>query len=194
MRPCRTVLSLFALSLGVGEAQTPAQLELFEKSVRPLFAEKCEGCHNARLKSGGLDFSSANAVKEDAALGIFGSAAQPDESILIKALSYESRIKMPPQGKLPAETIAAVREWVAAGAPTPAATAIRRGFAGRNRRSAGRAAWGHHRRRQEVLVFQAHLASSAAYPQTEGLGRQSHRPVHPRQPRKERAQTRAAGR
>jgi hypothetical protein len=29
---------------------------------------------------------------------------------------------MPPQGKLPAETIAAVREWVAAGAPTPAVT------------------------------------------------------------------------
>ncbi len=29
---------------------------------------------------------------------------------------------MPPQGKLPAETIAAVREWVAAGAPIPAVT------------------------------------------------------------------------
>src|SRR5208282_4338877 len=35
---------------------------------------------------------------------------------------YESQVKMPPQGKLPAETIAAIREWVAAGAPTPAVT------------------------------------------------------------------------
>ncbi len=55
-------------------------------------------------------------------MGIFGKPAEPEKSVIIKALSYESQIKMPPQGKLPAETIAAVREWVAAGAPTPAVT------------------------------------------------------------------------
>jgi hypothetical protein len=110
--------SVLALSLAAAEAQTPAQLEIFEKNARPLFVEKCQGCHNAKLKSGGIDFSSPSSIKEAASMGIFGSASEPEKSPIIEALSYESQIKMPPQGKLPAETIAAVREWVAAGAPT----------------------------------------------------------------------------
>src|ERR1700689_2684039 len=122
LRPYFTVLPLLALGLGGALAQTPAQLELFEKNARPVFAEKCQGCHNAKLKSGGFDLSPPGAIKEAASMGIFGSAAEPEKSVIIKALSYESQIKMPPQGKLPTETIAAIREWVAAGAPTPAAT------------------------------------------------------------------------
>ncbi len=121
-RPVLAVLPLLALHPGAGRAQTPAQLELFEKNARPLFVEKCQGCHNAKLKSGGIDFSSPAAIKEAAAMGIFGNPAEPEKSVIVKALSYEGQIKMPPQGKLPAETIAAVREWVAAGAPTPAVT------------------------------------------------------------------------
>jgi hypothetical protein len=115
-------LPLFTLSLGYLHAQTPAQLELFEKNARPLFTEKCQPCHSAKLRSGGFDLSSPEGVKEAASIGIFGKAAEPENSPILKALSYENRIKMPPQGKLPAETIAAVRDWVAAGAPTPATT------------------------------------------------------------------------
>jgi mono/diheme cytochrome c family protein len=122
LRPIFTILLLVLLGPGAGLAQTPAQLELFEKNARPVFAEKCQGCHNAKLKSGGFDLSSPSAIKEAASMGIFGNAAEPEKSVIIKALSYESQIKMPPQGKLPAETIAAVREWVAAGAPVPAVT------------------------------------------------------------------------
>ena len=115
-------LPLFTLNTGTGQAQTPAQLEVFEKNARPLFVEKCQGCHNAKLKSGGFDLSSPDGIKSAASIGIFGKADEPEQSPIIKALSYEGRIKMPPQGKLPAETIAAVREWVAAGAPSPAGT------------------------------------------------------------------------
>jgi hypothetical protein len=106
----------------IGRAQTPAGLEVFEKNARPLFVEKCQGCHNAKLKSGGFDLSSPAAIKEAASMGIFGTAADPENSPILKALTYEGQIKMPPQGKLPAETVAAVREWVAAGAPIPAVT------------------------------------------------------------------------
>ena len=122
MRPLFILLPVLPLSLGVAAAQTPAQLELFEKAARPLFAEKCQGCHNAKLKSGGIDFSSPASLKEAASMGIFGNPAEPEKSVIIEALSYESQIKMPPQGKLPAETIAALREWLAAGAPIPAVT------------------------------------------------------------------------
>ncbi len=115
-------LLLSAFSFALTAQTTPAGLELFEKNARPLFAEKCQGCHNAKLKSGGLDFSSPESIKEAASTGIFGKPAEADKSAIIQALAYESQVKMPPQGKLPAETIAALREWVAAGAPVPATT------------------------------------------------------------------------
>jgi len=122
MNQVNGLCALFALaiSLPLSNAQSPAQVELFEKNARPLFAGKCQGCHNTKLKSGGFDLSSPEGMKEAAASGIFGTAAEPEKSPLLLALGYENRIKMPPQGKLPAETISAVREWVAAGAPIPA--------------------------------------------------------------------------
>jgi hypothetical protein len=102
-------------------AQTAAQIEIFEKNARPLFVDACQSCHNQKLKSGGLDLSSVDGIKEAAAGGFFGNAAEPDKSLILQALGYDGRIKMPPQGKLPPEKIAAIREWVAAGAPIPAA-------------------------------------------------------------------------
>jgi Protein of unknown function (DUF1549)/Protein of unknown function (DUF1553)/Planctomycete cytochrome C len=119
VRPLLTILFGFA---AIARTQTPAELELFEKNARPLFVEKCQGCHNAKLKSGGFDLSSPAAIKEAASMGIFGTAADPEKSPILKALTYEGQIKMPPQGKLSVEGIAAVREWVAAGAPIPAVT------------------------------------------------------------------------
>lgn len=122
MRTVISFVSPFTLSLGVIHAQTPAQLELFEKNARPVFVQKCQLCHNAKMKSGGFDLSSPDGMKEAASMGIFGKAAEPAISPIIRALSYENQIKMPPQGKLPPETISSLKEWVAAGAPTPAAT------------------------------------------------------------------------
>jgi hypothetical protein len=96
--------------------------ELFEKYARPLFVEKCQTCHNEKLKSGGIDFSSVEGIRQAAAAGVFGSASEPEKSPILQALGYEARVKMPPQGKLPAERIAGVREWLAAGAGLPAST------------------------------------------------------------------------
>ncbi len=122
MRTFAAVLSLLTFCLGAGQAQTTAGLDLFEKNARPLFVSKCQGCHNAKLKSGGLDLSSPEAIKEAASMGIFGKPSEPEKSVLVQVLTYENQIKMPPQGKLSPEVIAAVREWIAAGAPTPATT------------------------------------------------------------------------
>jgi len=121
LRPLRIVFLPILLPV-FSWAQTPAQLDLFEKNARPLFASNCQACHNAKLKSGGLDLSSTTAIQEAASMGIFGKDSEPEKSILLQALSYESNIKMPPQGKLPPEKIAALREWLAAGHPIPAAT------------------------------------------------------------------------
>jgi hypothetical protein len=92
------LLALFVLAIGspIVRAQSPAQVELFEKNARPIFVGKCQGCHNAKLKSGGFDLSSPEGMKEAAASGIFGAAAEPEKSPILQALSYENRVKMPP--------------------------------------------------------------------------------------------------
>jgi len=120
----RSLTALILINLGLAQAQTPAQLEVFEKNARPLFATKCQGCHNPKLKSGGLDLSSPDALKEAASMGIFGKPSDPEKSVLVQVLNYENQIKMPPQGKLSPEAIAGIRDWIAAGAPTPAATPV----------------------------------------------------------------------
>jgi len=38
-------------------AQTPA--EFFEKKIRPILVNSCQTCHNAKIKTAGLDLSSA---------------------------------------------------------------------------------------------------------------------------------------
>src|SRR4051794_26749328 len=101
MKPHRTILSfaLAATSVSYLPAQPPGQVELFEKYARPVFVEKCAGCHNEKLKSGGLDFTSTDSLRQAAGAGIFGEAAHPEKSVLLKALAYEDRVRMPPQGK-----------------------------------------------------------------------------------------------
>ena len=93
--------------------------ELFEKSIRPVLASKCEMCHNAKMASGGIDFSSPTGYDKAKRTGIFGAAEQPEKSAFLQALLYDTKIKMPPTGKLDAETIVAFRQWLSAGAKWP---------------------------------------------------------------------------
>ena len=53
-------------------------------------------------------------------------AGKPEESLLIEAIGYDGDIQMPPSGKLPAEEIALLTEWVERGAPLPDDKAIAR--------------------------------------------------------------------
>ena len=156
-----TLKICFAAALFTASSLSAQNLEVFEKNARPLFVETCQSCHNQKLKSGGLDLSSVEGMKEAAAGGFFGTAAEPDNSPILQALSYEGRVKMPPQGKLPPETIAAIREWVTAGAPAPAAATSARQRLCRNRRSSGRHPRRDHGSGQELLGFQSHIGHPA---------------------------------
>ena len=107
-------------SLPVTAAETEG-LEYFEKHVRPLLAGKCQACHNAQLKSGNIDLSGVEGfvkARDEAALI---SADNPESSRLLAIVGYESRVKMPPGGKLPVEEIKVLRDWVLQGAPWPGA-------------------------------------------------------------------------
>ena len=96
-------------------------LEFFEKKVRPILANDCRMCHNDKVKTGGLDLTTAGGYLAARAEGFFGAADRPEESLMLKALSFEQRVKMPPQGKLSEEKLAVVKQWLSDGAPWPGA-------------------------------------------------------------------------
>ena len=101
---------------------TPAQIEFFEKSVRPVLVDHCYKCHSdgaAKLK-GGLKLDSLAAILAGGDTGPSIVAGDPNHSLLITAVRYNDKdLEMPPKGKLPADAIKALEQWVAMGAPHP---------------------------------------------------------------------------
>ena len=105
------------------QAAAPEQsgVELFEKQVRPLFAEKCHVCHGSAQQMGGLRLDTAAGFQKGAESGPLVSADQPGKSKLLAAVSHRETIKMPPTGKLSDSELAALEKWVELGAPWPSA-------------------------------------------------------------------------
>jgi len=107
---------VFTLSAaGVSFGQNPDPNEFFEKSIRPIFASQCAGCHNAKLKLGGLDLSTTDGI----AAADLVSRQNPAHSRLLSVTGYEEKVRMPPAGKLPPGMLADLRRWVNLGGPIP---------------------------------------------------------------------------
>ncbi len=110
---------------GAATAATPAQIEFFEKSVRPLLEEHCVECHSAAKgkTKGGLALDNAAAVRKGGDTGPVLVPGAPDKSLLVKAVTYtDPDLKMPPDNKrMPAEQVAILHEWVRSGAYDPRA-------------------------------------------------------------------------
>jgi hypothetical protein len=88
------------------------QPELFETKIRPLLANRCQGCHNARVASGGLDLTTAEGFRKG-----------PGAGRLAEVISYTGTTKMPPGGRLPEGELALLTAWAKAGAAWPAGLA-----------------------------------------------------------------------
>ena len=111
------------VTVGLATSPTLAQaadpVEFFEKKIRPIFADNCQGCHNPELKTGGLDLSTPEGFANGSQSGPIVSRDNPESSRLLGVVSYEEKLKMPPRMKLGDPQIAALRQWVLAGAPWP---------------------------------------------------------------------------
>ncbi len=99
--------------------------EFFEKKIRPVLVERCYGCHSEKLREpkAGLRLDSREGVRRGGDSGPAIVTGKPEESRLIKAISYtDFNLRMPPTGKLSDETIADFAEWVRRGAEDPRET------------------------------------------------------------------------
>jgi hypothetical protein len=116
-------ICLVAPALVCGEEIKPEDVEFFEKHVRPVLAERCFECHSAEVDEpdAGLRLDSAAAVLQGGDSGAVLVAGDVENSRLLRAVSYDDvDLQMPPDGKLPDETLEHLREWVRRGAPWPA--------------------------------------------------------------------------
>ena len=117
------ILLALTATLPLGAAEFSAgDLEFFEKKVRPVLAEHCFKCHSAKSKKlkGGLRLDYRAGVLKGGDSGAAAVAGKPEASRLVEAIEYNNvDLEMPPGGKLPAEAIAALTEWVKRGLPWP---------------------------------------------------------------------------
>lgn len=127
------VLSMLPMSLPAADAPIdPAKLEFFEKSVRPLLVKHCYKCHSSKAKElkGGLSLEHKQGWMKGGDTGPAIVPGKPDKSLLIKSVRY-AELEMPPDGKLPAATIAVFEKWVAMGAPDPRINVAKKPATGR---------------------------------------------------------------
>jgi len=96
------------------------QAEFFEKKIRPILVEHCYECHSAQSEKlqGKLLLDSREAARKGGESGAAVVPGEPDKSLVVQALKYET-FEMPPKGKLPPEVIADFERWIKHGAVDP---------------------------------------------------------------------------
>jgi mono/diheme cytochrome c family protein len=103
------------------QPSVPAAVGLYETKVQPILQKNCYGCHTAAAMSG-LRVDSMDALLKGGNSGPAIVPGNPDKSLLIIAVRQtDNDLKMPKGGKLKAEEVAALEEWVKMGAPGPGA-------------------------------------------------------------------------
>jgi len=110
-------LALFALALPALAAEKVDYL----RDVKPVLAARCFACHGALKQEGKLRLDTAEFIRKGGKHGPAIVASKPAASLLLKKVSAASLDdRMPPEGEpLHAPQLAALREWIAAGAPAP---------------------------------------------------------------------------
>ena len=121
MRFFVTICFLALASPAVAAPPDDAGIAFFEKKIRPIFVEHCYGCHSvqAKIPQGGLMLDSRDGVRKGGDHGPVIVPGEPDKSMLIKAVRYNGKPRMPEKGKLPLALIADLEQWVRLGAPDP---------------------------------------------------------------------------
>jgi hypothetical protein len=103
-----TSLSVSVLLLaGTGRAQ-----------IQPFVEKNCLACHNAKVKQGGFDISTREALLKGSEHGKVVVPGNPNDSQLYKLVAHVTEPGMPFKAKkLPDDVVAQFAEWIRAGVP-----------------------------------------------------------------------------
>lgn len=115
---------LLFTSTGFAADEAPAdsaQLEFFEKQIRPLLVTHCYECHSAADVNGGLRLDTRAGISKGGDSGPVISGDMSGTGSLVSAVQYSDRnLQMPPSGKLSDQQITLLKTWAQMGAPHPA--------------------------------------------------------------------------
>ncbi len=105
------------------------QIEFFEKSIRPLLADRCYDCHGSHRHENGLRLDLRTAILKGSDYGKVVEPGKPDASKLIKAIKHAPGVEAMPKKSDPlkAEEIALLEKWVQMGLPWPEEKAVAEG-------------------------------------------------------------------
>ena len=129
------ILQLFARTGTVAVENSSANIEFFEKKIRPVLHDHCFECHGSKIEKpkGRLLADSREGLSRGGDSGPAIVAGDPDKSLLIKAVRYtDPDLQMPPKNKKLSESqIADLTAWVKMGAPWPPQSPAPRGAVAR---------------------------------------------------------------
>jgi hypothetical protein len=145
-------------------ADDPAASEFFEKSVRPILAEKCQKCHGGDKARGGLSLAGRDSVLKGGDSGPAAVPGKPRESRIIQAVEQRGELKMPPKGRLSRGEIDRLSRWVELGLPWPEAHAAAADGAGSEAKRGEAGPWWSFR---PIRVASPPAVRDAAWPRTE---------------------------
>jgi hypothetical protein len=101
----------FAACAAIAGAQ-----QFFDERVEPILSKRCVPSHNDQMKNG-VSFMGRDGLLKGGNRGPAIVPGKPDASLMILAVRQQGELKMPPGGKLSAEEIATLTQWVKDGAP-----------------------------------------------------------------------------
>ncbi len=115
-----TTIVVFGMGTATVSAANPADA-LFLKQVAPIFVNQCLQCHGPKQQKGGLRLDTRAAAIAGGDDGrIWHSGDSEGSELLRRVMSTDLDERMPPKGDpLDAEEIAALRDWIDAGAVWP---------------------------------------------------------------------------
>jgi hypothetical protein len=118
---CLAVPLILLLPAGPASTAEPsaAESEFFEKHVRPILIEKCLKCHGEAEPKARLKLTSRDSLLKGGKAGPAIVLAEAEQSLLLRAVRYDDKPRMPPDGKLSDRQIEVLSRWVKMGVPWP---------------------------------------------------------------------------
>ena len=122
MRASRAALVLLlglSLTTAIGsELPPPADMQVdFDQHVKPIFATKCHACHGTKQQQSGLRLDKRqNALRGGDYGPVILAGKSAESKLILRLVSGDGGMQMPPTGALPAEDIGILRAWIDQGA------------------------------------------------------------------------------
>ncbi len=122
MRGIRAVLGLglcvSMTTLSGAELPPPAEMKVdFDRHVKPILAAKCHACHGTKQQQSGLRLDKRqNALRGGDYGPVIIAGRSAESKLILRLVSGDGGMQMPPTGPLPAEDIGILRAWIDQGA------------------------------------------------------------------------------